>query len=73
MNDINKEKKDDIDTNKTAPNRNYEDIEMVIGDDDLEYNQVGILKNPYAVAVVIIAIWFSLWLFLQVFMGRWFS
>lgn len=73
MSDINKEKTEDIDTSKTTSNRNYEDVEMVIGEDDLEYNQVGIWKNPYAVAVIIIAIWFSLWLFLQVFMGRWFS
>jgi hypothetical protein len=73
MSDINKEKTEDIDTRKTSSNRNYDGVDMVIGDDDLEYNEIGIWKNPYTVAVIIIAIWFSLWLFLQVFMGRWFS
>ncbi len=73
MDNINKEKTENVDTIKTTPNSNYEDVDMVIGDDDLEYNEVGIWKNPYTVAVIIIAIWFSLWLFLQVFMGRWFS
>ena len=64
-----------ISKNKTgvASSYSYEDVDMELGDDDLEYGEVGIWKNPYAVAVIIIAIWFSLWLFLQVFMGRWFS
>ncbi len=73
MDNINKEKTENINTDKTTSVYKYEDIEMEVGDDDLEYSEVGIWKNPYAVAVIIIAIWFSTWLFLQVFMGRWFS
>jgi hypothetical protein len=75
MDNINKENAETINKNKTssAPSYNYEGVDMEVGDDDLEYGEVGIWKNPYAVAVIIIAIWFSLWLFLQVFMGRWFS
>jgi hypothetical protein len=73
MDNINKKKAETINANKTTSPYKYEDVEMEIGDDDLEYSEVGIWKNPYAVAIIIIAIWFSLWLFLQVFMGRWFS
>lgn len=75
MDNINKENAETISKSKTdvSSSYNYEDVEMELGDDDLEYKEVGIWKNPYAVAVIIIAIWFSLWLFLQVFMGRWFS
>ena len=75
MDNINKENAETINKNKSgvASSYNYEDVDMELGDDDLEYREVGIWKNPYAVAVIIIAIWFSLWLFLQVFMGRWFS
>lgn len=73
MDNISKEKTENINTDKKTSVYKYEDVEMEIGDDDLEYNEVGIWKNPYAVAVIIIAIWFSTWLFLQVFMGRWFS
>lgn len=73
MDNINKEKTENINIDKNKPVYKYEDIEMTVGEDDLEYNEVGIWKNPYAVAIIIIAIWFSLWLFLQVFMGRWFS
>ncbi|WMT52983.1 hypothetical protein [Ferroplasma acidiphilum] len=73
MDNLNKEQTENVNVNKAPLKYGYEDIDMEIGDDDLEYNQVGILKNPYAVAIIIIAIWFSLWLFLQVFLGRWFS
>ena len=75
MDNINKENAETISKSKTdvSSSYNYEDVEMELGDDDLEYKEVGIWKNPDAVAVIIIAIWFSLWLFLQVFMGRWFS
>ncbi|AGO61108.1 hypothetical protein [Ferroplasma acidarmanus] len=73
MDNLNKEQTENVNVNKVPLKYGYEDIDMEIGDDDLEYNQVGILKNPYAVAIIIIAIWFSLWLFLQVFLGRWFS
>ncbi|WMT51379.1 MAG: hypothetical protein RE471_00505 [Ferroplasma sp.] len=75
MDNINKENAETINKNKSgvASSYSYEDVDMELGDDDLEYGEVGIWKNPYAVAVIIIAIWFSLWLFLQVFMGRWFS
>jgi len=73
MDNINKEKAENINIDKSKTVYKYEDVEMNVGEDDLEYNEVGIWKNPYAVAVIIIAIWFSLWLFLQVFMGRWFS
>lgn len=47
--------------------------ELHLDDDDFEYREVGIWKNPYALAVIVIAIWFSVWLFINVFMGRWFS
>ncbi len=47
--------------------------ELHLGDDDFEYKEVGIWKNPYALAVIVISIWFCLWLFINVFMGRWFS
>ena len=75
MDNINKDNAETMSKSKTdvSSSYNYEDVEMELGDDDLEYKEVGIWKNPYAVAVIIIAIWFSLWLFLQVFMGRWFS
>jgi hypothetical protein len=75
MDDINNGKTGNINPkDKTrTPSSKYEDVEMELGDDDMEYNEVGIWKNPYAVAIIVIAIWFSLWLFLQVFMGRWFS
>ncbi|ARD84083.1 hypothetical protein FAD_0153 [Ferroplasma acidiphilum] len=73
MDNLNKEQTENVNVNKAPLKYGYEDIDMEIGDDDLEYNQVGILKNPYAVAIIVIAIWFSLWLFLQVFLGRWFS
>ncbi|WP_276922102.1 hypothetical protein [Ferroplasma acidiphilum] len=73
MDNLNKEQTENVNVNKAPLKYGYEDIDMEIGDDDLEYNQVGIWKNPYAVAIIIIAIWFSLWLFLQVFLGRWFS
>jgi hypothetical protein len=75
MDNINKENAETISKNKidVTSSYNYDDVEMELGDDDLEYREVGIWKNPYAVAVIIIAIWFSLWLFIQVFMGRWFS
>ena len=73
MDNLNKEQTENVNVNKAPLKYGYDDIDMEIGDDDLEYNQVGILKNPYAVAIIIIAIWFSLWLFLQVFLGRWFS
>ncbi|MCL4348736.1 MAG: hypothetical protein M1599_00980 [Candidatus Thermoplasmatota archaeon] len=73
MDNLNKEQTENVNVNKVPLKYGYEDIDMEIGDDDLEYNQVGIWKNPYAVAIIIIAIWFSLWLFLQVFLGRWFS
>lgn len=75
MDNVNKEKTETISKNKTGVSSSYkyEDIDMELGEDDLEYKEVGIWKNPYAIAVIIIAIWFSLWLFLQVFMGRWFS
>ena len=75
MDNINKENAETISKNKIdgTSSYNYDDVEMELGDDDLEYREVGIWKNPYAVAVIIIAIWFSLWLFIQVFMGRWFS
>ncbi len=75
MDNINKENAETISKNKidVTSSYNYDNVEMELGDDDLEYREVGIWKNPYAVAVIIIAIWFSLWLFIQVFMGRWFS
>ncbi|MCL4311736.1 MAG: hypothetical protein M1462_04835 [Candidatus Thermoplasmatota archaeon] len=73
MDNVNNEKSENIKAGKTASTLKYDDVDMEIGDDDLEYKEVGIWKNPYAVAIIIIAIWFSLWLFLQVFMGRWFS
>ena len=73
MDNVNNEKTENIKAGKTASPLKYNDVDMEIGDDDLEYKEVGIWKNPYAVAIIIIAIWFSLWLFLQVFMGRWFS
>ncbi len=75
MDNINKENAETISKNKIdgTSSYNYDNVEMELGDDDLEYREVGIWKNPYAVAVIIIAIWFSLWLFIQVFMGRWFS
>ena len=73
MDNVNNEKSANLKAAETASTLKYDDVDMEIGDDDLEYKEVGIWKNPYAVAIIIIAIWFSLWLFLQVFMGRWFS
>ena len=32
---------------KTASTLKYDDVDMEIGDDDLEYKEVGIWKNPY--------------------------
>ncbi len=73
MEDTKKEMVENINANKSGSKYSYEYEDVEIGEDDLEYREVGIWKNPYAVAVIIIAIWFSLWLFVQVFMGRWFS
>ncbi len=73
MVDINNEKSEKVNKKEMKKSYEYEDVEMELGDDDLEYNEIGIWKNPYALAIIVIAIWFSLWLFLNVFMGRWFS
>ncbi|SMD31039.1 hypothetical protein [Picrophilus oshimae] len=61
--------------NKKIENVKYveENIDEYLDEDDIEYREIGIWKNPYAMAIIIIAIWFSLWLFMNVFMGRWFS
>ncbi|WP_153274142.1 hypothetical protein [Picrophilus oshimae] len=61
--------------NKKIENVKYveENIDEYLDEDDIEYRETGIWKNPYAMAIIIIAIWFSLWLFMNVFMGRWFS
>ena len=50
MDNMNKENTETISKNKTgiSSSYNYEDVEMELGDDDLEYNEVGIWKNPYA-------------------------
>ncbi len=62
-----------VNKNEVKKSYDYADVEMTLGDDDFEYNEVTIWKNPYALAVIVIAIWFTLWLFMNVFMGRWFS
>ncbi len=61
--------------NKNIENVKYveENIDEYLDEDDIEYREIGIWKNPYAMAIIIIAIWFSIWLFMNVFMGRWFS
>ena len=73
MVDINNERSENVNKDGIKKSYEYADVEMELGDDDFEYNEVGIWKNPYALAIIVIAIWFSLWLFMNVFMGRWFS
>ncbi|KJE48869.1 MULTISPECIES: hypothetical protein [Acidiplasma] len=67
------QKAENVTAEKHTYSNEISDEELHLSDDDFDWKEYSIWKNPYALVVIIIAIWFSLWLFINVFMGRWFS
>ncbi len=58
---------------KYAQKKEIDNEKLNLTEEDFDFKETSIWKNPYALAIIIIAMWFSLWLFINVFIGRWFS